>query len=128
MRLRRKMVAADGPGWAVTDWDDEPLPGRWATEEDATRRGADGRVPAQRQRRRGDQAVTYTEADMQAAFLAGVECGYQNPETTVMATRVARFQRFMADRTDEHQCPRSQPHGPHNPAGRHCVGNERPRP
>lgn len=37
--LRRKMIAEDGPGWAVTDYDGNPLPGRWASEEDAREHG-----------------------------------------------------------------------------------------
>lgn len=39
MRLRRKTIAADGPGWAVTDYEGNPLPGRWATQADAHTEG-----------------------------------------------------------------------------------------
>jgi hypothetical protein len=35
MKLRRGMIAEDGPGWAVTGYDGEPLPGRWPTKEAA---------------------------------------------------------------------------------------------
>ena len=38
-RLRRGMVAEIGPGWAVTDWDGNPLPGRWADEDTAREQG-----------------------------------------------------------------------------------------
>jgi hypothetical protein len=38
-RLRRKMIAEEGPGWAVTGYEDRILPGRWATEADATNEG-----------------------------------------------------------------------------------------
>lgn len=38
-RLRRGMIAADGNGWAVEDYDGEPLFGRWATEEEAREQG-----------------------------------------------------------------------------------------
>jgi hypothetical protein len=39
VKLRRGMVAADGPGWAVTGYDGEPLPGRWPDEATARREG-----------------------------------------------------------------------------------------
>lgn len=42
IRLRRKMIAEDGPGWAVTDYDGNPLPGRWATKSDAWENGLVG--------------------------------------------------------------------------------------
>lgn len=42
MMLRRGMIAADGPGWAVTDWEGDPLPGRWATEKEADEHGLYG--------------------------------------------------------------------------------------
>jgi hypothetical protein len=35
MKLRRGMISEDGPGWAVTGYDGEPLPGRWPTKEAA---------------------------------------------------------------------------------------------
>lgn len=38
-RLRRGMVAEDGPGWAVIGADGEPLPGRWADRETAHEQG-----------------------------------------------------------------------------------------
>lgn len=39
IRLRRGMVAENGPGWAVTGSEGQALPGRWADEETATREG-----------------------------------------------------------------------------------------
>lgn len=39
MRLRRGMVSEDGTGWAITDYDGKPLPGRWVTKEMATQNG-----------------------------------------------------------------------------------------
>lgn len=33
------MISADGPGWAVTNYEGKPLPGRWATREDAQTEG-----------------------------------------------------------------------------------------
>lgn len=39
MRLRRKMIAASGPGWAVVDADGKVLPGRWGSKEDAQNEG-----------------------------------------------------------------------------------------
>jgi len=38
-QLRRGMIAEDGPGWAVTDWQGFPLPGRWADEATAREQG-----------------------------------------------------------------------------------------
>jgi len=38
-QLRRGMVAEDGPGWAVLDWQRNPLPGRWADEATAREQG-----------------------------------------------------------------------------------------
>jgi hypothetical protein len=42
MSLRRGMIAADGPGWAVTGYDGKPLYGRWATEGEAVANGYAG--------------------------------------------------------------------------------------
>jgi hypothetical protein len=42
LKLRRKMIAQTGPGWAVTDYEGAPLFGRWATEEDAREEGLCG--------------------------------------------------------------------------------------
>lgn len=33
------MVSVEGPGWAVTDHEGEPLPGRWKTEAEARTHG-----------------------------------------------------------------------------------------
>jgi hypothetical protein len=38
-QIGRKMIAEDGPGWAVTGYEDRILPGRWETEADATHEG-----------------------------------------------------------------------------------------
>lgn len=40
--LKRGMVSEAGTGWAVTDPDGKPKPGRWATEEEARENGLCG--------------------------------------------------------------------------------------
>lgn len=67
-RLRRGMISEDGPGWAVTGNDGEPLPGRWADEDTAREQGLLGvyllsgidtvHVP-ERPVLTGDRAYTY---------------------------------------------------------------------
>jgi hypothetical protein len=36
------MVAADGPGWAVTDYEGNPLFGRWPSKQEAHEQGLCG--------------------------------------------------------------------------------------
>jgi hypothetical protein len=38
-QLRRGMISEEGAGWAVTDWQGFPLPGRWADEATAREQG-----------------------------------------------------------------------------------------
>lgn len=42
-QLDHHMVALEGPGFACTDYDDQILPGRWATEDDALLYGIAGK-------------------------------------------------------------------------------------
>lgn len=41
--LGRRTISVDGPGWAVVGYDDEVLPGRWATQDDAREHGLCGK-------------------------------------------------------------------------------------